>query len=746
MQKVRVPLTNFQYGEVSPSLYSRTDTAVYNTSAQRIENFSLRAEGGLIKRAGLQHIYTYSDITYDGSKPQQSRLMPFVFSDDERYVISIEHQKVRIFQISPIDGTVSHIQTLTVDQNSNPLKFSHDYLDEYTYAQAGDVLFICHQTFAPQQIVRTSLTTFQVETFIFDQKSDGTEIYQPYYNFQKSNVTLDVSASTGTGVTLTTSAPYFDTTGAHNGVTLRYHESEIVITSVTNSTTAVGNILDELVAHLDINSFRTTQGLADIEVTMPKHGHSVGDVIVISHAGTVGGISNNQLNGTRTITEVIDEDRFIFVAGSNAGSSEDGGGSPKIVTHAPTTDWKEQSFSALRGYPAAITFHQNRLCFGGTISQPDAIWMSRANYYYNFNLGDAEDDDSIQITASIGEINQIRHLVSNRDLQIFSASSELYVPAYQNQPITPTNIQIRRQTPFGSDYIRPQSIDGATLFVQKGGAIVREYIYTSTEEAYIAQPVSAISSHLIKRPIEMNTLYGALNRAESYVFLLNSDGTIAVFNSNRGENRAGWTEFTSQGLFHSTISVDDRVFANVVFDTGNGTQRIALCEFNANYNMDMSRVYTGTAGVFDVSAVFADGAVVNVVNGNNHIGEFTVSGGEVDVSAIDPNLTTAEIGYSFQVTLTTNPIDAQLGNGPVTGIPRGIASVFVDLNTTLSCSVNGTNLVIRQVTDDLSQQLAPFTGKKEFRILGYNRDPQITISQSSPLKLQVNGLVAELVF
>jgi len=49
------------------------------------------------------------------------------------------------------------------------------------------------------------------------------------------------------------------------------------------------------------------------------------------------------------------------------------------------------------------------------------------------------------------------------------------------------------------------------------------------------------------------------------------------------------------------------------------------------------------------------------------------------------------------------------------------------------------------VRDDLSQQLEPFTGKKEFRLLGYSRDPQITISQEAPLPMQVNGLVAELV-
>ena len=78
MQKAKVPLTNFQFGEVSPSLISRTDTKVYNNSAQKIENFFLRAEGGVIKRAGLKKIYEF-DTSIDTSKVQQHRLVPFIF-------------------------------------------------------------------------------------------------------------------------------------------------------------------------------------------------------------------------------------------------------------------------------------------------------------------------------------------------------------------------------------------------------------------------------------------------------------------------------------------------------------------------------------------------------------------------------------------------------------------------------------------------------------------------------------------
>ena len=756
MQKISVPINSFQFGEVSPSLISRTDSPIYVSSAQKIENMFLRSEGGVIKRAGLKNIYRFTDITIDSTKKQQSRLLPFIFSDDEQYIISLEHQKVRCFFIDPVTGNTSLVSTITSDVNGDPLKFNHDYLSEYTYAQEADVMFICHNLFMPQQIIRTSLTTFEVSPYVFDTKADNALIYQPYYNFQAFNNKLDPAAQTGNNVIVTTTEAYFDTTGTqvggnypdskHVGVTLKYHDSEMEIVSVQSSTQATVNIVDQLHAILEINSFRTTDGSSTIQVEYKDHGFSVGDSIVITDAGGFAGLSANQINGTRTVTSIINDNVFTFNAASTANASIAGGGTPHLESHSPTTTWYEQSFSELRGYPSAITFHENRLVFAGTIAQPDSIWFSKKSRYYNFDLGNAESSDSIQITASLGEVNKIRHLVSNRDLQVFTASSEMYVPSFEAQPLTPTNIQVKRQTPFGIDYVRPQLLDGASVFVQTGGNIVREYIYTDSEAAYTSVAISGISSHLVRDPIEMNTLNGAVDRSESYLFMINKDGKMAVFNSNRAEKRAGWVEFTSQGKFHSSVTVDEKVFVSIIIDSGNGTENLALCQLTYDHNMDYAKDYTGSAGVFNVSADFEDGAVVNVVDGNNYVGEFTVASGNVDVSSVDPNLSSAEIGYKFNVTLTTNPIDVNLATGPITGRPRALASVILDLNQTLSTSVNGTNLVIRQVRDDLSQQLQPFTGKKEFRLLGYSRDPQITISQNAPLPMQVNGLVAELVF
>ena len=128
-----------------------------------------------------------------------------------------------------------------------------------------------------------------------------------------------------------------------------------------------------------------------------------------------------------------------------------------------------------------------------------------------------------------------------------------------------------------------------------------------------------------------------------------------------------------------------------------------------------------------------------------HLGQFTVVSGQVDVTAVEA-ITTAEIGYSFNVEAETLPIDAQVQGGPLTGNPRRVNRVILDLVNTLSVSVNDKRLIIRQVTDDLGAGRIAVTGKEEFRLLGYSKDPTVRITQSAPLSLQINGLIAEVSF
>ena len=524
------------------------------------------------------------------------------------------------------------------------------------------------------------------------------------------------------------------------------HGAEIRIDSVQSETQATGNVIDELYVELDTNSLRTIDNSSTVEITHIDHGMEKDDVIIIRNATTVGGINEGQINGTRTITGVIDENRYTFTAGSTANASEDGGGIVEIVTHAPTKQWSEQSYSDLRGYPAAVGFHEGRLWFGGTASQPDTVWASKSGLYYNFDLGSAFADDSIELVMSIGEVATIRHFVSNRDIHIFTAGSEFYIPSFQGEPITPTNARVKRQTSFGSTFARPQPFYGATLFTQQSGTAVRQFVYSDSEAAYKADPISLLSSHLISNPIQSSVTISDVGASDAAVFFLNDDGTLVTYNLNRLENIAGWTQFETEGSFHSITSVSDKLFTVINTDLGSGTNSLVLCELDATLNMDCSNEYTGTAGVFDVSNFFDDGAVVSVVSDTDYLGEFTVASGNVDVSEVEATLTSCEVGYVYDVELKTNPLDISTGIGPETGQPRTIGRVILDLYDSLSVSVNNKKLIIRRVNSDFSLARQPVSGKKDFYLLGYNKDPQVTITQTAPLKLQINGLIAEVSF
>tara|TARA_R110002020_G_scaffold441523_1_gene652407 strand:- start:9424 stop:11949 length:2526 start_codon:yes stop_codon:yes gene_type:complete len=840
MQKVRVPQNSFQFGEISDSLIMRTDSPVYVSSAQRVENMIVTSEGSLKKRHGLKHHYDYS-IAYDASYKEQSHLFKFEFDDNEAYVISVEHQKVRCFFLDNAGtyttaGDLHLVQTITQDTSSNALPFDKVYLQEYTFAQYGDVMFICHPLFAPRMLTRTALDAFEISVYSFDKRADNKVTFQPYSKFQASGVTLDPSATTGSGVTFTTSSAYW--VAGHVGTTIRYGGSEVTITGYTSSTVVTGTVVDELKIRLSVlNPLRTIDGTAIIEVTHLSHGFSGSESITVEEASAVGGINASQINGARTVGGIIDENTYTITAGSNANDSEDGGGNVKVVTHAPTEDWDEQSWSGVRGYPAAVTFHENRLSFGGTIAEPDNIWMSKIGNFFNFDVGDAADSDSIQLVAATGDVNQIRFMVSNRDLQIFTATGELYIPTYLNQAITPTNAQIRKQTPYGCEFVQPTSIDGATIFTEMGGNTVREYLYTDTEEAYTSTSISTIASHLIDTPKYLAVVHSGFDLPDSYAAFTLSNGEITLFSSNRAEKKASWTRVTTDGIFSSVCAIHNRLFANVYY-----SNKLHLCEFSSNIGLDnwSSLTYNpATFTNFNTQGVWTSGSVtvklrfyvapstlaigdsiyitglsnnsvftsagVTLTTLNNTIQTVTdadssnnfieiyytlaspsgssaaltvdvggtlssgryvdlrsfsasdtvdviftegsavkystatvIAGPTIDTSALgssnpDTN-SVVYVGKKYTAKVISNPVDASMGTGPATGEVRGITNVVIDVKSTESMKINSRPAIS-----------SSFTGKKEVRLLGYSRNPQITIEQDSPLPMQVNGIVAELI-
>ncbi|MGE4313027.1 MAG: hypothetical protein AB7E85_01985 [Pseudobdellovibrionaceae bacterium] len=242
-----------------------------------------------------------------------------------------------------------------------------------------------------------------------------------------------------------------------------------------------------------------------------------------------------------------------------------------------TIDWEEQAFSALRGYPASVAFHQDRLVIGGSRDLPNRLWFSKSGDLFNFDLGEGLDDEAIEFAILSDQINAIRAVFSGRHLQVFTSGAEWTV---SGSPLTPESVQLNRQTRVGSvidKYIPPIDVDGATLYVARNKKEVREFLYTDIEQAYQSTDLALLSRHLVENPVDQD-----YDQRRRLLFIVRGDGKFATLTVYRAEQVAAWTlHETAAGEAKSVAVVGEAVYMLML---RNGAYTIE--QFDDSLNMD----------------------------------------------------------------------------------------------------------------------------------------------------------------
>lgn len=548
----RISQTNFNRGEIDPKLTARVSLTTYGNSLKKARNVIVNNQGSVERRPGT---YFRADLG------ATSRLESFIFSGNQEYIFAFQNTALKIYSTA---GTL--LQTIT----SCPWATSN--LFELTYTQQGDTMIVAHESFIPSVITRTGATSFTRTDFVFDSSQNGKRIYQPYFKFANDTVTLDCNSDTaGTGKTITSSVSYF--TSDYVGTTLKLYGTEATVTAFTNATTLTVTLKDDLEVELDEDPFATQSGSGVIKITHVAHGLTTGASVTISGAEDMlntedppVGLTAGNINGSKSIT-VVDDDHYEITAGAGdtASSSEDGGGVRIVIkTHAPTRDWQEQVLSTTNGFPKAIAFHQQRLYFGGVTNLPDLIAGSKVSTFFNFDVGGADDADSIQIQIASDEINEIRHIRSGKELEVLTNTAEFYLKPQIGKPLTPTDIQCIRQSTNGvQQKAMPRFFDGSTMYIQANGRTVREYLFNSALEEFSSPPISIEANHLISSPTDTASVTALPTRTEQLYFLVNDDGTIAVYSSQRAEKILGWVSWNTNGTFESVCATGDTIYVAV---------------------------------------------------------------------------------------------------------------------------------------------------------------------------------------
>lgn len=405
---------------------------------------------------------------------------------------------------------------------------------------------------------------------------------------------------------------------------------------------------------------------------------------------------------------------------------------------AATKDWEEQALSPLRGWPRSITFHQDRLVIGGSRDLPNQLWLSKSSDLFNFDLGTGLDDESIDFALLSDQVNAIRAVFSGRHLQVFTSGAEWMVTG---EPLTPTKIQLKRQTRVGSIMARnvaPRDVDGATLFVGANGRELREFLYADVEQAYQATDLALASRHLIADPVDMD-----YDPSRRLLHIVMGDGALATVTNYRAEKVTAWTRQETDGAFTSVAVVDGDVYFLV--ERGHVT---AIERFDDALNLDGA--LTGDATIPDDTwsglghlagravRVLADGAVVAAA--------VVSAQGELTLAA---PANTVEVGLPFvHIIEPLPPEDAGSGGGQgaivrlvrATFRLRDTAALYVDTG-------RGPNPVpLTRLAEAFDQPPTPRTLDVSVRALGWRRDGISAlwrIEQDVPLPCTVLSVTTE---
>lgn len=196
---------SFGAGELSPSLWSRTEFDKYGAGARKLRNLVVSPWGSAANRAGTRYA---AETVASGA----GRMIPFVFSETDTLLLVFTDLKLRFYTLSAAglpgivlatgaaaydggttysagqyvthDGQtyralrttvgdqpdVSVLDWLQVDEYEVVTPYTAAQLPKLRYAQVGDVITICHPDHVPRELKRidASPLTFTLETLSFD--------------------------------------------------------------------------------------------------------------------------------------------------------------------------------------------------------------------------------------------------------------------------------------------------------------------------------------------------------------------------------------------------------------------------------------------------------------------------------------------------------------------------------------------------------------------------------------------------
>jgi hypothetical protein len=709
MARIKELKTNFVAGELDPLLLQRSDVEAYFNAAEYMRNVVALPQGGAVIRPGSRFRWEVPEVS--AGVLSNTRCFEFQFSTEQAYLFVFHHLSVSIFMDGVLQATIATPWTST-DIRAQIAANGDLISSGITVTQSRDTMLVFHQDHQPRIIKRNgSHTAWTIAAYSF-------------FNMPRFD---------------------FGDTAYVNGVD---EVQELEFPRPTggeweNDDTFHLILEDEKTTNIKYSSDASTMR-SRIQAALRKLPQSgvAGITVTISPGGTTG-----TSDATFVVTFTGTERPWGVMYFETTSTQQ----VPTIEIVVTTEGERpgENVWSNTRGWPRCGVFFQGRLWLAGTKSLPNSVWATRSGSFQDLNSRKIDDDYGIFASTDTDDVPAFLNIFAGRHLQLFSTSGEFYIPVSENEAVTPGNIVLRRSTSRGSKAgLRVYEVDGATIFIQRQGKALREFIFADVELAYQANAISLLASHLMRDPVGF-----AIRRATStddadLLFMPNADGSMSVFCTLRTQKVNAMTLWTTQGAYHDVGVVLSDVFF-VTTRTIDGVQKRFLEVMDEEIYCDCGA--KGGAGTGTTLAHLPDTLIEYSVDGFE-MEPVTASGaGAITFDREAEESWWAGLKYpevlpdeypGFIYLIKTLPVELQLQDGASMGRKRRIVSVDVRMYQTRALTVNGVELAFQEFGEDvLDTPIPPFTGvKRERGFLGYDFEGQVALGSPRSTSATILGL------
>ncbi|MGH9811528.1 MAG: hypothetical protein ACRD4T_00180 [Candidatus Acidiferrales bacterium] len=508
--------TNFGSGELAPLYWGRTDLEAWATGLRRCRNFFLSKQGAAVSRSGTQYLSNFGNDV-------KVRLVPFIFSDTQTYVLAFVSGRVDIFSSGAFVASVA-----------SPYVAAE--LPRLQWAQVGDVVTLCHPNHAPRELTRASHSSWSMAVVSFDRPTATIG---------------SATAGDRTGALLAGTA--LDGDATHPAREWRWAITELRRDS--------RGVLYESKAFENV----THVGGAALPARLPVYPDLPITLTMFATYAQMGTDPN-------FVGYLAYRGRGLYglVGSTKDITFTDAGGEPDYTKAPPQGRNPFKVFDAAGALvrtesPAAVTFFEERRFFAGTTQRPGWIFGSVVGDYANFDGRLVVTADmAIEAELAAHRREEIRSLVFHHRLLVFTDASVWSGGGAGGGALTPDSMEFVVQDQVGTNTSPPPLvIEGAILFARAKGTGARALLFDLGRGGYVASDISFLADHLftgltysagayIQTPL-VDWTY----QEDPWGIVWAAKGDGGLLSLTHGGERWGWARHDTQGQVLSVCAVPE---------------------------------------------------------------------------------------------------------------------------------------------------------------------------------------------